>query len=115
MEQNFSRRKFFKTSAVGSAAFLGIPLMAGCNSPGSNLGHFLQLPVFGLEGYKASDGPAGLLFSQIGYEQGFPVRVIIRLPKKELLAGDVRCVFSFTDEDWIPHSAGWLSGLMRLV
>ena len=22
--------------------------------------------------------------------------------------------FSLTDEDWIPHSAGWLTGLMRL-
>jgi len=21
---------------------------------------------------------------------------------------------SFTDEDWIPHSAGWLTGLVRL-
>lgn len=94
MEQNFSRRKFFKTSAVGSTAILGIPLMTGCKSQGNNYGHFSELPVFGLEGYKASDGPAGLLFSQIGYELGFPVRVIIRLPKKELLPGDARCVLT---------------------
>ncbi|NJK95787.1 MAG: hypothetical protein HC905_13540, partial [Bacteroidales bacterium] len=41
--------------------------------------------------YSAGDGPAGLLFSQIGYELGFPVRIVIRLPKKELLAGKTRC------------------------
>ncbi len=94
MGQNLSRRKFFKTSAVGSTAVLGLPLMAGCNSDGSSYGTHMQNPVFSLEGYKASDGPAGLLFSQIGYEFGFPVRVIIRLPKKELLSESAKCVLT---------------------
>lgn len=89
--QNVTRRKFFKTSALSSTAILGTPWLAACNNPGNNESHFSGSPVFQLNGYKVSDGPSGLLFSQIGYELGLPVRVIVRLPRKELLAGNVVC------------------------
>jgi hypothetical protein len=38
-----------------------------------------------------NDGVSGLLFSQIGYELGLPVRVVVRLPKNELLQGKTVC------------------------
>jgi len=41
--------------------------------------------------HEPSDGFCGLLFSQIGYELGLPVRVVLRLPKKELLKGRTTC------------------------
>jgi hypothetical protein len=90
-EKNLSRRKFFKTTAAGSAVILGVPLAASCMEGTSTGGMTNSVPVFHLQNYKASDGPSGLLFSQIGYEMGFPVRIIIRLPKKELLAGNAVC------------------------
>ena len=41
-----------------------------------------------------SDGPAGLLFSMIGYETGYPVRIILRLPHKDLLDDKAICRIS---------------------
>lgn len=88
--QNVSRRKFFKTSALSSTAVLGAPLIAAC-SGGNEETHFSGPAAFQLDGYKATDGPSGLLFSQIGYEPGLPVKVVVRLPKKELLTENATC------------------------
>lgn len=87
---NLSRRKFFSRLAAGTAALLGAPVIAACSTSSGSLCHPPE-PVFNLPGYKATDGPSGLLFSQIGYELGLPVRVLVRLPKKELLTGKAVC------------------------
>ena len=48
-------------------------------------------PFFHHPDYKPADGISGLLFSQIGYLPDFPVRIIIRLPEKELLSANATC------------------------
>ncbi|MFN8254367.1 MAG: hypothetical protein U0W24_01680 [Bacteroidales bacterium] len=91
VKKSISRRKFFKTSAIASTAVIGgISLASSCtgNQVKEKTG---QLPVFMSEKYNPSDGIAGLLYSQIGYESGFPVRIIARLPKKDLMSENSVC------------------------
>ncbi len=85
----FSRRKFFKTTAIGSSAILGSSALASCGA-GNPASKNESLPLFSIPAFK-NDGPAGLLFSQIGYELGLPVRIIVRLPQKELLSAKSVC------------------------
>ena len=44
------------------------------------------------------EGLSGLLFSQVGYELGQPVRVVVRLPRRELLPDGARCRLDPTGE-----------------
>lgn len=50
-----------------------------------------RFPVLSDEGLLNDAGPVGLLFSQIGYEAGMPVRVVLRLPVDAAVAGEVTC------------------------
>ena len=88
---HFSRRNFVKTAALASGSLVGGSAMAACADRQSKDRVTGVLPVFMGDGYKPADGPAGLLFSQIGYLPGHPVRIIIRLPRKELLADQATC------------------------
>ena len=86
-----SRRNFMKSTAVVSSAIIGATAFSAFTEkgkPDTNTGKF---PVNALPDFNPTDGASGLLFSQIGYELGFPVRIIVRLPKKELLQGITRC------------------------
>jgi hypothetical protein len=100
--RNFSRRDFIRSVTAVSAVSLGAPALAasppvstmdtgGAASHPASRG-VSPLPAFRGAGYRPSDGVAGLLFSQVGYEIGLPVRVIVRLPGRELLEGNAVCV-----------------------
>ena len=79
------RRKFLKSSALGAVALLGTSPSYGSNQPEfwSN-----RNPDW------SADGLSGLLFSQVGYEAGQPVRVVVRLPNKEALPPSAQCVLA---------------------
>jgi hypothetical protein len=90
MMNKYSRRNFVKTGIYSSAAVAGAGAMLGCTNQSS-----AQQPesfaLFGGKDYSPAEGAAGLMFSQVGYEPGLPVRLIIRLPRKELLNEKTTC------------------------
>ncbi|MDP2891116.1 MAG: hypothetical protein Q8P34_19390 [Bacteroidota bacterium] len=88
---SISRRNFMKSTAVASSALIGASVLSACSEKGSNTRKPGKFPENSLKNYQPSDGVAGLLFSQIGYEPGLPVRVVVRLQKKELLQGKTTC------------------------
>jgi len=80
-----------KSSAIASSAFLGVAAFSACTEEVGNKRNSDKFPLNSLKNYQPSDGVAGLLFSQIGYELGLPVRMVVRLPKKELFQGKSTC------------------------
>lgn len=67
-----------KSSALASVAVVGATTLPGCRS---DRGQAREEDGFYMWDSLWQQGPyAGLLFSQIGYEPGMPVRVILRLP-----------------------------------
>jgi hypothetical protein len=92
MNKRLSRRRFFSTAGAASVVIAGSAVMNSCNPRQSEIEKpDEKYPQFRGKGYSPSDGPAGLLFSMIGYETGYPVRIIVRLPRKELLNGKAIC------------------------
>ncbi|PCJ96285.1 MAG: hypothetical protein COA50_07505 [Flavobacteriaceae bacterium] len=89
-KNNLSRRKFLTATTVASLAF-GVATLNNCTSKEKLLDKKHALGSFLKKGYTHKDGYAGLLFSQIGYELGLPVKIIIRLPKKEYLSNKAIC------------------------
>ena len=85
----FTRRDFVKNSLVSGAGLAGAATLSSY-SAGTKTNEE-EIPVFSGSGWNPSDGPAGLLFSQVGYEQGWPVRIIVRLPEKKLLPENANC------------------------
>ncbi len=92
---HFSRRNFLKTGALSSAALAGVSTLASC-STSSGMEKREAFPLFKSPDYSPEDGISGLLFSQLGYETGLPVRVIVRLPKKDLLPETASCLLTPT-------------------
>lgn len=90
-KSSISRRNFMKSTAVASSAFLGVAALSSCTETTGNNRKADKFPINSLKNYQTSEGVAGLLFSQIGYELGWPVRIVVRLPKKELLQGKTIC------------------------
>ncbi len=86
MKSHLSRRIFAKTAVLATGTLVGGTVIAACADKRANERVTGALPVFQGDGYNPADGPAGLLFSQIGYLPDHPVRIVIRLPRKELLA-----------------------------
>ena len=83
------RRKFLKSSTLGAAALLG-------TSPSFSDGQTKR--ISGLTTEWSADGLSGLLFSQVGYEAGQPVRVLIRLPRKDALPPGAVGVLTAADD-----------------
>jgi hypothetical protein len=108
-----SRRNFMKSTAVASSALIGASVLSACSEKGINTRKPGKFPENSLKNYQPSDGVAGLLFSQIGYEPGLPVRVVVRLPKKELLQGKTTCKLTPVsgeknyETEFIYHSQIW--------
>ena len=111
-----SRRSFMKSTAVVSTALFGVSNLSACSETAGNKRKSEKYPLNSLKNYQPSDGISGLLFSQIGYELGFPVRIVVRLPKKELLQGKTTCklipvsgkktyeiVFNYHSQIWGSH------------
>ncbi len=92
---SFSRRDFMKTGAVSAAGLAGAGILSSYSvEKGKNKGS-----VFKGNGWNTADGPAGMLFSQVGYELGWPVRIIVRLPKKEMLPEDATCILHPSEKE----------------
>ena len=111
-----SRRNFMKSTAVASSALIGISTFSSCSESGNTGAKTSQFPLNLLKNYQSSDGVSGLLFSQVGYEPGLPVRIVLRLPKKELIKEKSTChllapsgsnkhetVFNYWGEIWKSH------------
>lgn len=90
-QRSVSRREFLGSLTAASALSVGVPAAAG-KQAGASREALERFPRFRGAGYAPSDGPAGLLYSQVGYESAFPVRVIVRLPRKNLLDAGAACV-----------------------
>ena len=86
-----SRRNFMKSTAMVSSTLLGISSLSACSETENNNRKADKFPENTIKNHQLSDGVSGLLFSQIGYEFGLPVRIIVRLPKKALLRGQTTC------------------------
>ena len=92
MKSKLSRRRFLSTTGAASAAIAGSAVFTSCGSVNSKeMKPDDKFPLFKAEGYSPDEGPAGLLYSMIGYETGYPVRIVVRLPKKELLSDKAIC------------------------
>lgn len=89
-KQSFSRREFVKTGLVSGAGIAGAAALSSYTTGEKWMEN--EIPVFRGNGWQPEDGPAGLLFSQVGYELGWPVRIIVRLPQKELLPDSAKCL-----------------------
>ena len=89
---NQSRRDFLKSSALAGTIVAGSALSSCENkSDQTHAVKYEQTAQFKSQNYQPAEGYNGLLFSQIGYEQGMPVKVMVRLPKKELLSENATC------------------------
>ncbi len=84
-----NRRNFLKSSSLGTAALL---------STSPSFGNIQPLTKPPTAAPWTVDGLSGLLFSQVGYEAGQPVRVVVRLPNQDALpTGVVGMLTSVTD------------------
>jgi hypothetical protein len=86
------RRKFVKSSVLASGACIGAATIAGCESADNN--RILPIRTFQSAGNQNFAGIKGLLFSQLGYEIGLPVRIIIRLPEKDMVGAAATCILT---------------------
>jgi len=93
--KNYSRRKFLKT---GSVTLSSLGILSSCEIK-SATEKKEPFPLFKGVNYSPEYGVAGLLFSQIGYEPGQPVRVVLRLPKRDLISEKINCVLTPTFQE----------------
>ncbi len=122
---SLSRRHFFKSATLASGAFLGSSLLYGKQVSISKNETFSIFSETGNQNFKPNEGVAGLLFSQIGYELGYPVRIILRLPQKEFIVEKAICKlksagpgrnyqteFKYWGEIWKSH--WWIADFRRI-
>jgi len=84
-----TRRDFMKSSALASMGLIGT---SAASDRRGQLHHSREPSgVYLKESLKTEGGVSGLLFSQVGYEPGIPLRIIIRLPAKKMLQGGAVC------------------------
>lgn len=88
---SLSRRTFFKSATFASGAVLGSSCFYNCSTDYTNNKSSENLQQYKSKQFQTKEGITGLLFSQIGYELGYPVRIIVRLPQKELFEGSMIC------------------------
>lgn len=92
IKKAYSRRDFFKTSAIASTAAVGVGGFQSCSKQGYKMAPCPEnFPVISSSLMRPGEGYTGLLYSQIGYEAGYPVRVILRMPGKDLLSENAEC------------------------
>jgi len=96
LKNPLSRRNFMKSTAMFSTGIIGATAFGSCSEAERPNQKFSALPQFSSKA-DAVTGIKGLLFSQVGYEMGMPVRIILRMPKKELISQNSRCVLFPTD------------------
>ena len=87
-----SRRDFIKSTSLAGTAIAGVTLSACTSGSKNETCKNLDFPVFQSQAVNPADGVSGLLFSQVGYEKGLPVKIILRFPKKEILPDGANCL-----------------------
>jgi hypothetical protein len=102
MKNSFSRRDFVKTGVLSTVAAAGAGALSSCTTNSESKNTHKDLTVFSGKNWSPADGPAGMLFSQVGYEVGLPVLIVVRLPKKELLSEGAICRLA-SKENEIQH------------
>lgn len=89
--QKQTRRSFLKSTTLVTTAIAGASI-SGCSAKSNSVTcQDWKFPVLRNESLVASGGVAGLLFSQIGYEKGMPVKIILRFPEKSAIAENTLC------------------------
>jgi hypothetical protein len=96
---SFSRRDFVKTGILSTVAATGAGVLSSCSASTNTKGNYEIKTVFQGKNWTSNDGTVGMLFSQLGYELGFPLRIVVRLPKKELLSEDAVCRLSPSENE----------------
>lgn len=91
MDTKLTRRRFVKTTSLVSALAAGASALSCSNSISGKDRQNEKFPLFRGKGLNPSEGVTGLLFSMIGYEAGLPVRIVLRLPRRDLLADKAVC------------------------
>ena len=76
-----------KTTAVSLSALMAAPAIGGCSARKREKTRKPEFAYLG-ETSALKNGVTGLLYSQIGYEPGWPIRLLIRMPDKKLLRED---------------------------
>ena len=106
---NISRRRFVKTGVLTTATVAGAGALSSCTAKNHGWGKEDPFPVFKGNNFKPENGVAGLLFSQVGYEPGFPVRIILRLPEKDKLPESSLCKLtaSSNEKDYTTPCIYW--------
>ena len=94
---SYSRRNFVKTSLVTSAGIVGATTLSSYATKKRIIKN--EKTVFHESKWQPGNEPVGLLFSQIGYEMGYPVRIIVRLPQKEMLPENASCVLNPSEHE----------------
>lgn len=97
-KNHFSRRDFVKTGVVTVVAASGAGAISSCVTNACKQ-ESKCIQLFKNRNWNPEDGAAGMLFSQVGYEPGYPVKVMLRLPKKELLSADAFCRLTPSGEE----------------
>ncbi|MFA5420264.1 MAG: hypothetical protein WC341_17560, partial [Bacteroidales bacterium] len=82
---NVSRRRFVKTGVLTAVTITSAGALSSCATKNQKWEKENPFPLFKRTNFKPENGVAGLLFSQVGYEPGFPVRIILRLRGKDNL------------------------------
>jgi hypothetical protein len=98
-KSQISRRGFIRSTTLSAGAVAGLSLAACSKGSSAVQGQeplFFNLPD---KEYDPVTGVAGLLYSQIGYEPGYPVRIVVRLPEKELLNEPAVCRLVATGQE----------------
>jgi hypothetical protein len=104
-KKSVTRRGFVKSSAMASAGLLGIsaPTGSGVELPRS----VNQSGTYIKDTLKREGAVSGLLFSQVGYEPGMPVRIIVRLPEQEMLRAGTRCMLATGELEYFTPVEYW--------
>lgn len=104
-KRNLSRRNFMKSSVLATTAVVGSAAVSGCQSPSK----VDQKPFrrFLKTSSEQTKGITGLLFSQVGYELGMPVRVIVRLPQQDMLSAKAVCKLNATNASFKTPLSYW--------
>jgi hypothetical protein len=102
---NVTRREFMKSSAMASMAVFGTS--AAQVPPGLNRQSSESTRSFIESNLRKEGAVSGLLFSQVGYETGMPIRIIVRLPLKEMLSSNARCRLMSGDQEYVTPVQYW--------
>lgn len=94
-KQGLSRRKFIHSSSL---SIVGLSTIEH-KTPFIPVHSSLELTQVDDTFFIPKDGDVGLLYSQIGYEPGYPLRIVFRAPKPDLLPKNLSSVLESVNSD----------------